>query len=54
MVRISNAPIYSIQIASLDVGSLFTKIPTDETLAVLRDELAADPLLEERAYIPII
>ena len=51
--RISDAPIYSKQMVSLDVVSLFTKIPTDETLAVVRDKLAADPLLEERTCIPI-
>ena len=33
--------------------SLFTKVPTDETLAVVRDKLAADPLLEEHTCIPI-
>ena len=38
---------------SLDVVSLFTKVPTDETLAVVRDKLAADLLLEERTCIPI-
>ena len=38
---------------SLDVVSLFTKIPTDETLTVVRDKLAADPLLEEHTCIPI-
>ena len=38
---------------SLDVVSLFTKVPTDETLAVVRDKLAADPLLEERTCILI-
>ena len=38
---------------SLDVVSLFTKVPTNETLAVVRDKLAADPLLEERTCIPI-
>ena len=38
---------------SLDVMSLFTKVPTDERLAVVRDKLAADPLLEERTCIPI-
>ena len=36
---------------SLDVVSQFTKLPTDETLAVVRDKLAADPLLEERTCI---
>ena len=38
---------------SLDVVSLFTKVPTDETLAVVRDRLAADSSLEERTYISI-
>ena len=38
---------------SLDVVSLFRKVPTDETLVVVRDKLAADPWLEERIYIPI-
>ena len=38
---------------SLDVVSLFTKVPTDETLAVVQDKLAADPLLEECICIPI-
>ena len=38
---------------SLDVVSLFTKVPTDETVAVVRDKLAADPLLEERTCIAI-
>ena len=49
--RITDAPIHSNQMASLDVVSLFTKVPTDETLAVVRDNLAADPLLEERTCI---
>ena len=38
---------------SLDVISLFSKVPTDETLAVVRDKLAADLLLEECTCIPI-
>ena len=38
---------------SLDIVSLFTKVPTDETLAVVRDKLAADPLLKEHTCIPI-
>ena len=38
---------------SLDVVSLFTKVPTDEILAVVRDKLAADTLLEELTCIPI-
>ena len=32
---------------SLDVVSLFTKVPTDETLAVVWDKLAAEPSLKE-------
>ena len=51
--RISDAPIHSNQMVSLDVVSLFTKVPTDETLTVVQDKLAADPLLEERTRIPI-
>ena len=51
--RINDAPIHSNQMVILDVVSLFTKLPTDETLAVVRDKLAADPLLEERTCIPI-
>ena len=50
---ISDAPIHSNQMVSLDVMSLFTKVPTDKTLAVVRDKLAADPLLEERTCIPL-
>ena len=38
---------------SLDVVSLFTKVPTDETLSVVRDKLTAAPMLEERTCIPI-
>ena len=53
MERIDDAPIHSNQMVSLDVVSLFTKVPTDETLAVERDKLAADPLLEEGTCIPI-
>ena len=51
--RISDVPIHSNQMVSLDVVSQFTKVPTDETLAVVRDKLAADPLLEERTCIVI-
>ena len=51
--RISDAPIHSNQTMSLDVVSLFTKVSTDETLVVVRDKLAADPLLKERTCIPI-
>ena len=53
MERISDALIHSIHMLSLDVVSLFTKVPTDETLAIVLDKLAADPLLEERTCIPI-
>ena len=38
---------------SLDVVSLFTKVPIDETLAVVQDKLAADPLREECTCILI-
>ena len=51
--RNSDAPIHSNQMVSLDVVSLFTKVPTDEIHAVVRDKLSADPLLEERTCIPI-
>ena len=51
--RISNGPICSDQMVNLDVVSLFTKVPTDETLDVVLDKLAADPLLEERINISI-
>ena len=33
---------------SLDVVSLFLKLPTDKSLTVVQYKLAADPLLEER------
>ena len=33
--------------------SLFRNVPTDATLAVVRDKMAADPLLEERTWILI-
>ena len=51
--RISDAAIHSNQMVSLDVVSLFTKVPTDETLAVVWNKLAADPLREERTSILI-
>ena len=51
--RISDASIHSNQMVSLDVVSLFSKVSPDETLAVVWDKLAADPLLEERTCIPI-
>ena len=53
MERISDAPIHSNQMVSLDVVSLLTKVPTDEILAVVWEKLAADPLLEEHTCIPI-
>ena len=53
MERISDALIHSNQMVSLNVVGLFTKVPTDETLAVVRDKLTADPLLEKRTCIPI-
>ena len=34
---------------SLDVLSLFTWVPTDETLTTARDKLVVDPSQEERA-----
>ena len=46
--KIRNAPIHSNQIVSL-----FTKVPTDETLAVVQDMLAVDSSLEERTCISI-
>ena len=52
MGRISDAPIHSNPIVSLDLVILL-KVPIDETLAVVRDKLAADPLLEVRTCIPI-
>ena len=36
----------------LDVVSLFAKVPTDETLAVVQDKLIVDSLLEKYKYIP--
>ena len=51
--RISDSPIHSNQMVSLDVVSLFTKVPTDDTLAVVLDKLAAYTSLEERPCIPI-
>ena len=51
--KISNAPINSNQMVSLDVVSLFTKVPVDETLIVVREKLTADPSLEERTCIPV-
>ena len=50
--RICDALIQSNQMVSLDVVSLFTKVPTDETLTVW-GKLATDPLLEEHTCIMI-
>ena len=33
---------------SLGLVSLLTRVPTEDTLTLLRDKLAADPSLEER------
>ena len=52
MERISNTPIHSNQMLSVDVVSLFTKVPTNETLVVW-NKLTADPLLEECTCTPI-
>ena len=38
---------------SLDVVGVFMTQPTDETLTVVRDKLAADPLQEGRTCTPI-
>ena len=46
-------PFILTYMGSLYVLSLFTKLPTNETLAVVQDKLAADHLLEERTCIPI-
>ena len=51
--EISKAPIHFNQMITLDVINLFTRVPTDETLTVVWDELAADPSREERTCIPI-
>ena len=51
--RITDASIHSNQMVSLEVVSLFTKVPTNETLAVVWDKLAADLLPKECTCIPI-
>ena len=40
---ISNAHNHSNQMISLDIVSLFTKVPTNETPTVVWDKLAGDP-----------
>ena len=52
MERISYASIRFNQMISLDIVSLFTKVPTDEILAVVQDKLIVDSLLEKCNYIP--
>ena len=51
--RINDALIHSNQRVSLDVVSLFTKVRTEATLAVVQDKLSADSLLEECTCILI-
>ena len=46
-------PIHSNQMMNVDIISLFMRVPTDETLTVVWDKLAADPSLEECTCIPI-
>ena len=53
MEKVSSTYIHSNQMVSLDVVSLFTRVPTCETLTVVRDKLAVDPSLEKRTCIPI-
>ena len=36
---------------NVNIVILFTRVPTNETLAVALDKLAADPLQKERTYI---
>ena len=38
---------------SLDVISLFPRVPTDETLIMLQDKSAANPLLKKCSCIPL-
>ena len=44
MEKISNAPIYSNQMVSLDV--LFTRVPNDETLIEVQDKLAFPGIMQ--------
>lgn len=53
MEIIKDAPIQYNQRVSLDVVSLFTKVPTKEALLVVRDRLALDYSLVEQTSIPI-
>ena len=52
MERISYASIRFNQMMSLDVLSLFTKVRTEEIVAVVQDKLIVDSLLEKCKYIP--
>ena len=45
--KICKALIHSNQMVSREVVSLFTRVSIDETLKVVLNKLAADPLLEE-------
>ena len=51
--KITNAPIHSNQMVSLDVVNLFPKVSTNETVTVVQDKLATDPSLEEYNCIPV-
>ena len=51
--KISNTAIHSNHRVILGVLSLFTKVPTDDVLAVVQDKLAEDPFLKECPNIPI-
>ena len=53
MEKIYQAPIHSNQMVCLDVVTLFTRVPTNETLTVVRDILVADSYLEECTCITI-
>ena len=46
-------PFIPTQMVNLDVVNLFTKVPTNETLATVQDKLATDPSLEERTCISV-
>ena len=50
--RISYASIRSNQMMSLDLVSLFTKVTTDEVLAVVQEKLIVDSLLVKCKSIP--
>ena len=49
-LKINKTPIHSNQMVSLNIVSLFLRVPTEEILTVVRDKLAADHSLEERTY----